>query len=379
MISRIELESILSAAGMPEAGRQLVRDIFDGEPVRKVKAGMNNVRSEFFSKKMERDIVAESRTVELAEFRLLECSLSVLLYFPQPITLSLNNVGTQKGVTRIAYTPDAFVIEQAGNGWTFVFLECRDEQRLCKLEKDYPHRFQKDEQGQWHDLAMEHYCAGLGFVSRVISSADIPQVFYQNSVFLADYLLETCLPVEEDVRANLSKLLAEQGHVSHTDLVYEHGICADDLFKLLCSGTGYVDLDETLLSETKSLFWYRDKLTEQAHQQLLKDRHRPLHTCELEIAIGSEFTYDGQAYKVELPGTNKIWVKDSTGRAAELDRSIVQQIFQSGAADAQAGQFTEAEYGLNTSLGSASRMQRGMELLASLDDPNDHLSSVRLI
>lgn len=64
MLDLLELRRLFEHLGTPPAGRKLVEDARRNSPVRKVQSNSNNVITRFHSRKMERLVDTESRTVE---------------------------------------------------------------------------------------------------------------------------------------------------------------------------------------------------------------------------------------------------------------------------------------------------------------------------
>ncbi len=162
-------------------------------PVREVRSTSNNVITRFHSRKMGRMVDAESRTVEYPAIVMYEHDPKVLEYYAQPMRLDLfvQEVGKSRP-SRIQHTPDFLLIREDGI-WV---EEWREEARLQKLQAKYPGRFLKDLSG-WRYPAVEAHLLERGIGYRLRLALEHPRIYIQNLVFLADYLQESCPPVEK--------------------------------------------------------------------------------------------------------------------------------------------------------------------------------------
>ena len=154
MLTDSELDQQFAELKTPESGRQLIRQIRTDGPVRILQGRMDTVRTRYISKKMERALYAESRTVELPAIVFREYDKNTLELWPQPCKIDLLLRGTTGATTRLQHTPDLFLITNEG----FEVEEWREERRLQRLAEERPHHFHKDQSGIWHYTpAEEHF------------------------------------------------------------------------------------------------------------------------------------------------------------------------------------------------------------------------------
>jgi putative transposase len=135
MLTNIQVERFFAELRTPEGGRDLIRKIRADGPVRKLETRMDTVRTRFISKKMERAVYAESRTVELPAIVIRENDKNTLELWPQPIKLDIKLESSDaKSSTRVQHIPDLFLIESD----RFVMEEWREEARLLRLAAERP-------------------------------------------------------------------------------------------------------------------------------------------------------------------------------------------------------------------------------------------------
>lgn len=323
MLTDAEVEQMFTQLRTPEAGRRLVRDIRANSPVRKQQHVMSGVRTRFISRKMNgRALYAESRTCELPGVYIREFDGATLEMWPQPCELSLEIPGERRGRTRVLHTPDLFVISDDG----FVIEERREEERLLTLAAKFPHRYYKDTQGRWHYRQAEEHLGKLGIRYLLRSADEHPRTFLSNLELLADYSLETTplVPAAEVQRLRL--LLEQELKVAHLDLIEDHGFSADHVFQCLLSGDAYVNLYETLLSDTLELQIFKDQYTALA-VHFVATSARPGNV--LDIVQGALIEYAGARLKVALVGKERVTLVDSdSGEISELELSLVRRLHQ---------------------------------------------------
>jgi len=82
------------------------------------------------------------------------------------------------------HTPDYFVLRLGSAGW----VECKTEGDLEKLAVKSPHRYIRDDAGNWRCPPGEAHASSLGLEYRVWSSAKVDWNLQRNLQFLDDYL-----------------------------------------------------------------------------------------------------------------------------------------------------------------------------------------------
>jgi putative transposase len=180
MLRSDELSLLCQRLGLSSQAQVVLARIRSSPPSRRVGSGGKNVPVRYPSRKMGMVIQAESRTVEFAGVYLMEHDPTVLEFFDQPPSITLQYVVTTKtGQDRtsgVLHTPDYFVIREESCGWE----EWKTEEELLGFEASKSKRYVRGEDGQWHCPPGEAVATPLGFYYRVRSSAEIHEVFQRN-------------------------------------------------------------------------------------------------------------------------------------------------------------------------------------------------------
>lgn len=363
MLTDIDIERLFAEWETPEKGRQLIRKIRAGGPVRKLQQRMDGVRTRFISKKMGRALYAESRTCEFPGIYIREHDVDTTEMWPQPCQIDLMVQG-QNGSTRIQHTPDLFVVADG-----FIIEEWREEDRLHRYAMNQPTQYYKDDKGRWHFVAAEEYFAELGITYRLRSSDEHPRVYLSNLQFLEDYSRESAPPVADEVRERVVALLAEHNKLAYTTLLYEHNLQADDLLQLVLQGDVYVDLERMLVRQTGELVLYRNKTVGQADALFNRDQAVPAVPSQLHIAVGSTFNYDGKSYRVMLLGDGNVQAVDKEGKTTELPIAFLQELFEKEQVESEATtrqSDTVDEY----ELFRAKHLDYALKCLAAINNPD---------
>jgi len=162
---------------------QIIKNIRNSEPSRRVGGGKRNVSGRYPSQKMGVTIQFESHKVELPFIYQLEHDDEVLEYYDQPPPFKLNYKSKTGRTIGYYYTPDFFVIKKNSAGW----WECKPEAKLQELAEKKPEQYCLGNDSEWHYLPAETYATNLGLDFRVWSSASIDWTLQQNLEFLEDY------------------------------------------------------------------------------------------------------------------------------------------------------------------------------------------------
>jgi putative transposase len=108
---------------------------------------------------------------------------TVLEYYDQPTTVPLRYRSKSGRQLTVAHTPDFLVLMHDG-----VWLEeWKKEETLQQLTRAQPHRYVRDEHGQWCCPPGEEAAATLGLRYRVRSSVELAPEAVRNLIFLDDY------------------------------------------------------------------------------------------------------------------------------------------------------------------------------------------------
>src|SRR5437016_3781088 len=143
---------------LPPATCEFLTRVRPSPPVRRVEARASNVSGAYASHKMGCTIQFESHTVELWAIYTMEHDPTVLEYYDQPTTVPLRYRSKSGRQLTVAHTPDFLVLMHDG-----VWLEeWKKEDKLQLLTSAQPHRYVRDEHGQWCCPPGEEAAATLG-------------------------------------------------------------------------------------------------------------------------------------------------------------------------------------------------------------------------
>ncbi len=312
MLDLVRLRHLFEHHGTPPAGQKLIEEARRTAPVRKVRSNSNNVITRFASRKMERLVDTESRTVEYPAVVMYEHDAKVLEYYAQPVKLDLNRrVQGTSGSSRVQHTPDFLLIREDG----FWIEEWKEETRLQGLSAKNPERIFKDKDG-WHFPAVEEHLRNLGISYRLRSADEHPRTFIQNLIFLSDYLSPKCPPTDEarlaaiqgqfQDQAALPLLhLLDRGRTTEPGKVEAGGFTSDDVYKAIADGDLHFDLMDELLSDTHRVIVYRDESALELGRTLSGveiGAGQPVDRRDVSIDPGCQVDYDGTTYTIVRVG-----------------------------------------------------------------------------
>lgn len=226
----------------------LIERIRSGEPARSVHSRHGNVSGRYPSRKMGRTIQFESHRNELAAILELEHDAEIHEYYDQPPPIKLTYPSAKGRQLGVLHTPDFFIIRADGVLW----LECKLEEDLLRLQERQPHRYRRDPSGLWRCPPGEEYATVFGFSYLLRSSAEINWTFQRNVLFLEDYLRAERLEVCPETVTCFQSLAAAQPGISLSTLLalaQQYNLAADLLYILIVTDKLYVDLSAAALAE----------------------------------------------------------------------------------------------------------------------------------
>jgi putative transposase len=331
-MTETELDHYL--ARLPPAGQRLVRQARRESPVRQVQSRIGNVITRFVSRKMQRVIVGESRTVELPAIVRYEHDAHVFEYYAQPVKLDLCLTdGGLKKPFRLNTTPDFLVLTDGG----IAIDEWRTSERMQRLSKKYPGRFEYDGT-RWRWPEVQAFLAERGIDYRIRTDDEHPQVYVQNLRFLADYYAPECPAVEPDTLALLQACFAERASLTLDELIDlgrttetcdvdqrptpdkpcvdpDRRFTADDVYKAIADGELIFDLEADLLSQTYRSCVHRDEAALAFWRRIAQEPADPWHVPAALTAVqpGTQITYETVPYEIGLVGGESILLRGEHG------------------------------------------------------------------
>lgn len=372
----MQVERIFSDLSIPDSGRKLVRSVLSNGPVRAPQAQRANAVTHFYSRKMNCRYELESRRGELAMAIILEDDESVIGYFPRPLTVDMQFCDAN-GVsrTRYPYTPDFLVIR----GNAIELLETRDEEQLLR-DSIRSNKISRDDAGNWRFKAAEDYFHAQGFGFRLISKSTIPATLVLNARFLEDYALETCPPLNEDVKTLLVTTLRQNRWMPFLRLVHEHNFSSDVIFRAILDKAIYVDIYSERLDVASDLVVCSDKPTYDAYKLARSEEIEaalPL-PGSVHISSGATVTFDGKQFKVLLSGEREVCLRDENGHVRSVPLASLIQI---NGLNALASNSSEADQHIERKLADCSPrdLQNAMKRLNALKGGADSCYSERTI
>jgi hypothetical protein len=216
-------------------------------PTRRVGGGRQNVSGRYPSRKMGVTIQFESHRVELPFVYEMEHGPAVLEYYDQPPSIPLAYPTASGRRLSVMHTPDYFVLRHDSAGW----VECKTEEGLEKLAIKSPHRYVRDDVGNWRCPPGEAHASTLGLDYRVWSSTKVNWNLQRNLQFLEDYLRYDSGITGDSIDAAAATIVDAEPGIFLSDLLAKvSGVVETDaIYSLIASGEVYANLSEVVLAE----------------------------------------------------------------------------------------------------------------------------------
>ena len=330
MLNHGKLMQYYQRLGLSEATREVIDRIRSSPPARRVKSGKGNVAVRYPSRKMGCVIQAESHKNELAGIYEKEYDPEVLEYYDQPEAFQLvYQTKKKKRQVTVEHTPDFFVLRQDKAGWE----EWKMEEALLELVEEQPHRYIKDDAGQWRCPPGEAHARPLGLFYAVRSSAEIDWVLQRNLRFLEDYLREDCPDVIGSLREEIIQQVSEMTGVTLDNLLREMGEkYSDSIYRLIAIGDIYCDLSMIPLAEPRRVTVYKNEEAAQAYALMRQAVHLPLapDPQDVDVVIGATLIWDNQPWEIVNLGESKTWLRAAEGVLVELSNVAFENLVRQG-------------------------------------------------
>ena len=329
MLNQEQLRLYYQRHGLPEATQEVINRIRISPPARRVRSGRGNVTVRYPSQKMAGVIQAESHKNELAGVYEKEYDPDTLEYYDQPEAIELVYNSKKGRRVRVNHTSDFFVLKKDGAGWE----EWKMEEELLELAEEQPHRYQKDERGQWHCPPGEAYAKPLGLFYAVRSSAEIDWMLQRNLRFLEDYLQADCPDVRGEIGADIIQRVWKTPGGTLDELLAEIGEKhSDSIYGLIARREIYCDLSRAPLAEPKRVVVYKDEQTAQAYGLMSEAGHGPLAAPPrpVEVVIGATLIWDNRSWVVVNLGESKTWLRAEDETLVELPHVAFENLVRQG-------------------------------------------------
>ena len=233
--------------GLAEATRTTIASARSRNPTRRVGGGRQNVSGRYPSRKMGVTIQFESHRVELPFVYEMEHDPAVLEYYDQPPSIPLAYPTASGRRLSVMHTPDYFVLRHDSVGW----VECKTEGDLEKLAIKSPHRYVREDAGNWRCPPGEAHASALGLDYRVWSSNKVNWNLQRNLQFLDDYLRYDSGNTAGSINAAVKTMIESEPGMTLSDLLVKvHSVVEPDvIYSLIASGDVYVNLSKVVLAE----------------------------------------------------------------------------------------------------------------------------------
>lgn len=319
MQTDIQFQQWCLRLGLSAETRDLIARLRTAPPVRRVGSRAHNVSGAYASRKMGCTIQFESHKVELWAIYVMEYDWAVLEYYDQPMLLELRYASPSGRPVKVQHTPDFLVLHTDGA----VLEEWKPEDRLRELSISQPHRYQRDDQGQWRCPPGEEAASRLGLQYWVRSSAELSPTYIRNLIFLEDYFFEYVVP--ESTRTALLSVVTASPGIRLSQLLQNGALGShDSVYALIARNHLYVDLHAAPLVEPQHVFVYSDQPTAEAHA-LLRAARMPTTESErwsssLTPTTGTHVLWDGKLWQIVNMGHTMVTLRAEEGALTDLAR-----------------------------------------------------------
>jgi transposase InsO family protein len=333
MLSDQRLKKIMDELRLGDEAREVIRQIRQSGPSRRVDSGKHNVACRYPSKKMGWMVQAESHTNELAAIYVWDHDEITHEFYDQPPKIKLTYLD-KYGKRRAHYsTPDFFIIQENFIGW----VECKEASWLQNKLDGGSTLYQKLDDGTWVCPPGNIFAQRYGLSFKLRSSDENDWIFIRNVAFLSDYLDEQWPPV---TRYDADQVLAHfegKSWVLLDDLVNGSGKSeADIVNKLIADKELYVDLHKDLLAEPRFAKVFRDEITAKAiHTQIRSNQKlEPIQLPLLHpvrMIQGEIIEWDGAPFTIKAVGNTSLFLENPRGHVADLNFDQLRTLVSKGA------------------------------------------------
>ncbi len=305
MLSDSELLQLFEIFETPELGQRRIQWIRQNAPVRPVSGGSRAVKVRYVPRKMPFVLEAEAFQTEYVALVTYDNDDETLEIYLQPTKLKISYVHLKGKKVTINITPDIFLIQKSG----FIFIECKTEEELKRLADASPNRYVVDEKGCWRSPPAETAAAELGCQFKIRSTTENNWKLVENLEFLRDYFEDGCPEVSEDDRQRVLSQFETNAWSTMFDLIHtEPAIEADWIYSLIVRREIYFDLINDRIADYTHALVFRDELASHAYRLFARSKTGLAgnFNCNLQIAVGMRFTWDGRGWLIANVGETRI-------------------------------------------------------------------------
>lgn len=330
MLTDREFDQWCGQRNLPIAAIEIIRDIRNSPPSRRVGGGRENVSGVYPSRKMKVTIQFESHTVEFPLVYQLENDDDVLEYYCQPGVINLHYPGPTGRSTVARHTADYFVLRRHGAGW----VECKAEEQLLLLAEKSPNRYRLVN-GWWECPPGKSYAEPLSLSYDLHSSAYISSIFIRNAQFLDDYL-RCDQPIPDASVAVVIDFLSKNPVATLADLLSEtRGIVPpDEIYQMVASSVIFIDWNAALLVEPEGVHLFEDQAIA---EQFAAAKVNKVEVGLVDIVPGAQLIWDSKPWSVLNFGNNIIALLGEDKKFIELPIQAFESLLKTGGIRKQPG------------------------------------------
>ena len=255
---RVELEERFEAHSVPRAGRTLIVQALEGDPVKRVVASRCKPAHRIASRKFGVTVQA-STSVEASYVHRCEYSDEVQLLACRPFSVKVPKVDSRGRLRRDWYTPSYLVLENDG----FVAVECKTREAL-EEDAQKPNPIYAREGAEWVAPAAREVFARLGIEHRVVTREDVNHVWLRNSRYLSGHV---GAPPPDGVDC-AERAVREARSSQLVDLREFDGVTAPALLWLVANQRLYCDLNRERLFDCDEVWLHESEAAAIAHGYL---------------------------------------------------------------------------------------------------------------
>ena len=293
--------------GVTPQGQQLVLKTF-GAPARRVGGGRFNTTLLYASRKMGRQIQAESRTVEAPFLEMCEQDSNVLFYLCQPAPIHVKQEDSRGRVSRRPRTFDYLLLYVGENPdeCGFWLVECKRREELEK-EAGKPNAKYTWDGSRWRFPAAELAAQRMGLRFRVFSSDEVDSCWCMNMQYLSDYVGVPC--PDDELAEALLEWLREARSLRIQQALSFPGMKSEVVWWLIANNEVWADWNQELVPDidTSSIH------VSQAHMFASRHLREPLadvatsHKINaVRVEPGFPLRWDGEPFVVLNRGKKEV-------------------------------------------------------------------------